>query len=117
MVPYADGWTRWHPQAPGGPPSPGRRAGVAGMAGGEDAPRLAGEEREEVLLQAVRRRLDNPPHLAPLPGDDEGRNELDLVVRDGSRRLLLLPVDAYIVDPERDGAARFVESAPQARHL
>src|SRR6185436_12712883 len=117
MAPYADGRPRLHRRTPGGRPSPGRRAGFAGLAGGEDAPGLAGKESEQILLDAVWGLLDDPPHLATLPGDDEGRHELDLEVRDGGRRLLLLAVDSDVVDLERDLFAHRVQGPPQAGHL
>ena len=57
------------------------------------------------------------PTSRPCRGDDEGRHVVDVGVGDGRRRLLLLPVDADVVDLERHGAARLVEGAPEAGHL
>src|SRR5436305_3830418 len=74
------------------------------LPGGEHARHLAGEQRQEILLDAVRRGLDDPPHLMAAAAHDEGGQIADVVLLEEIGGLLLVVVHAAIADLAGDGA-------------
>src|SRR5436305_1736118 len=82
----------------GAPGSALRFGGCGGEVGprAEDAGGLAGEQRQEVLLDAVRGGLDDPPDLLAAAADDDRGQVADVVLLQQAGGLLLGVVDADV---------------------
>src|SRR5512140_3938371 len=74
------------------------------------------QDEKHILLNALLRRLGNPPDLLPLLQEDKGGNALDVVLIGKSIVALLGPVKRVESDPLLRDAC-LVRNLEKARHL